>query len=184
MTSQPGQQTMTIHILPNISRSKENQTLEIGQVGEYNKRNIFLQTHAKIEAGRLVPNFFLLFKKALHEVKASSMQLSFNHFRQSSTQQTIKTKYIKLQNVDPEICSILVFQKTVWEKFLNLILCMIFQEKCFSSCILVTDQFSLPGYLYFLRYQSLFVQQLFVNQAVTSQILRFIIFLQLNRFPT
>ena len=32
-----------IHILPNISQSKGNQTMKFGQLIEYNKRNIFLQ---------------------------------------------------------------------------------------------------------------------------------------------
>ena len=43
MASQPGQQTITIHILPNISRSKGNQTMIFGQVMQYNMINIFLQ---------------------------------------------------------------------------------------------------------------------------------------------
>ena len=43
MPSQPGLQTVAIHILPNISRSKGNQTMKSGQLIEYNKRNIFLQ---------------------------------------------------------------------------------------------------------------------------------------------
>ena len=43
MTSQPGSQTITIHILPDISQSKGNQTMKFGQLIEYNKRNIFLQ---------------------------------------------------------------------------------------------------------------------------------------------
>ena len=42
MTSQPGLQTIPIHILPNISQSKDNQTMRFGQLIEYNKRNIFL----------------------------------------------------------------------------------------------------------------------------------------------
>ena len=42
MTSQPAQQTITIQILPNISRSKGNQTMKLGQLIEYNKRKIFL----------------------------------------------------------------------------------------------------------------------------------------------
>ena len=42
MTSQPGQQTIVIHILPNISRSKHNQTMKFGQLIEYNMRNFFL----------------------------------------------------------------------------------------------------------------------------------------------
>ena len=43
MTSQPGLQTIAVHILPNISQSKGNQTIKFGQLIEYNKRNIFLQ---------------------------------------------------------------------------------------------------------------------------------------------
>ena len=42
MTSQPGKQAITIHILPNISRSKDNHTMKFGQLIEYNKRNSFL----------------------------------------------------------------------------------------------------------------------------------------------
>ena len=43
MTSQPGLQTIAIHILPNISQSKGNQTMKFGQLIEHNRRNIFLQ---------------------------------------------------------------------------------------------------------------------------------------------
>ena len=43
MMSQPGLQTIAIHILPNISQSKCNQTMKFGQLIEYNKRNVFLQ---------------------------------------------------------------------------------------------------------------------------------------------
>ena len=42
--SQPGKQTVVIHILSNISISKGNQTMKFGQVIEYNMRNIFLET--------------------------------------------------------------------------------------------------------------------------------------------
>ena len=48
MTSQPGKQTIEIHILPNISRSKGNQTMKFGQLIECNMRNIFLEkSHTK-----------------------------------------------------------------------------------------------------------------------------------------
>ena len=40
---------------------------------------------------------------------------------------------------------------------------MIFQEKYFSSFILLTDQISLPDCIYILRYWSICVLQLFVN---------------------
>ena len=43
MASQPGLQTVAIHILSSISKSKGNQTMKFGQLIEYNKRNIFLQ---------------------------------------------------------------------------------------------------------------------------------------------
>ena len=38
----PGLQTIVIHILLNISRSKGNQTMKFGQLIECNMRNIFL----------------------------------------------------------------------------------------------------------------------------------------------
>ena len=41
--SQPGLQTIAIHILPNIAQSKGNQPMKFGQLTEYNERNIFLQ---------------------------------------------------------------------------------------------------------------------------------------------
>ena len=43
MTSQPGLQTIAMHILLNISQSKGNQTIKSGQIIKYNKRHIFLQ---------------------------------------------------------------------------------------------------------------------------------------------
>ena len=43
MTSQPGLQTIAIHILPNISQSKGNQAMKFGQYIQHNKRNTFLQ---------------------------------------------------------------------------------------------------------------------------------------------
>ena len=43
MTSQPGKETITTHVLPNISRSKDNQAMKFGKLIEYNMRNIFLE---------------------------------------------------------------------------------------------------------------------------------------------
>ena len=60
MMSQPGLQTIAIHILPNISQSKGNQTMKSCQLIEYSHRNIFLQklcgTQAKETSSR--PLFF------------------------------------------------------------------------------------------------------------------------------
>ena len=43
MTSQPGKQTIAMHILHHISRSKNNQTVKFGQLIECNMRKIFLE---------------------------------------------------------------------------------------------------------------------------------------------
>ena len=43
MKFQPGLQAVAVHILPNISQSKGNQTIKFVQLIEYNKRNIFFQ---------------------------------------------------------------------------------------------------------------------------------------------
>ena len=43
MTSKPDQQTIVIHILPNISRNKGNGTMKFGQLIECSMRNIFLE---------------------------------------------------------------------------------------------------------------------------------------------
>ena len=48
MMSQTGQIIVSIHILPNISRSKGNHAMKSGQLIELNMRNIFLgKSHAK-----------------------------------------------------------------------------------------------------------------------------------------
>ena len=43
MMSQPGWQTIAINILPNISRSKSNQTMKFGELIKYNMRSIFVE---------------------------------------------------------------------------------------------------------------------------------------------
>ena len=46
MMSQHGKKTIAIHILPNISRSKGNQTMEFGLLIEYIMRNIFPENNS------------------------------------------------------------------------------------------------------------------------------------------
>ena len=43
MISEPGKQTIVIHILPNISWSTSNQAMKLGQLKEYSRRNFFLE---------------------------------------------------------------------------------------------------------------------------------------------
>ena len=40
-TSQPGKQTIAIHILPNMSKRKDNLTMKYGQLIEYKIIDIF-----------------------------------------------------------------------------------------------------------------------------------------------
>ena len=43
MTLQTGQQILTIHVLPNVSRSKGNQVLKFVKLMKYNVRIVFVQ---------------------------------------------------------------------------------------------------------------------------------------------
>ena len=58
MTLQPGKQTIAMHLLPNISRSKGNQTMKYGQLIEYNMRNIFLEKSYTKCGGETIPRPF------------------------------------------------------------------------------------------------------------------------------
>ena len=63
VTSQPGLQTIVIHILPNIWQSKDNQLRKLGQQS-ITREIFFFKNYGEKEAGRLVPDLFLFFKKA------------------------------------------------------------------------------------------------------------------------
>ena len=54
--------------------------MKLGQLIEYNKRNIFLQKLCRKWTERLVSDLFLFLKKALYGVKESGLKLSFNMF--------------------------------------------------------------------------------------------------------
>ena len=56
MTPQTGKQTIAIHILSNISRNKNNQTMKIGQLIEHDMRNIFVKSHAQNLVEKLFPD--------------------------------------------------------------------------------------------------------------------------------
>ena len=47
MTSQPGWQVIGIHILANILRNEDSQTMKFSHLIEYNKRNIFCKSYAE-----------------------------------------------------------------------------------------------------------------------------------------
>ena len=49
--SQSGEQTIVIHILPNISRSKDNRTMKFHQIIECNMRNSFFYEKSYTKCG-------------------------------------------------------------------------------------------------------------------------------------
>ena len=64
MTSKPGEQTITLYILLTISQRKDNQTMKLGQLIDYMKRNIFLQKiMQKVRRGNLFQTSFYFLKK-------------------------------------------------------------------------------------------------------------------------
>ena len=58
MTWQTGKQTNAINILRNISRYRINQTMEFGQLVEYNIRNIYLNRSYTKCGGNTIPKVF------------------------------------------------------------------------------------------------------------------------------
>ena len=58
MTSQLGKQKIAIQVLPNISRSKGNQTMKFGQLIEYNMTKKFLQKSYTKRGGESIPRPF------------------------------------------------------------------------------------------------------------------------------
>ena len=63
--------------MPNISRSKGDQTMKFDELIEYNKNNNFIQKPYENVEGKLSPGLFLFYTKALYKFKASGKQLSF-----------------------------------------------------------------------------------------------------------
>ena len=61
MMSQPGLQVIAIHILSNISKSKDNQTKQFGQLIEYDKIILFFKNYAENESRRLVTDLIFIF---------------------------------------------------------------------------------------------------------------------------
>ena len=59
MTSQPGKQSIAIHILPNISRPEGYYIMKFGQLIECNIKKKFLEKFSRNVAEKLFPGAFL-----------------------------------------------------------------------------------------------------------------------------
>ena len=89
MTSQSGQQTIVIHILPNISRSKGNQTMKFSQLIEFNIRDIFLEKSYAKCGGETSPRTF-----------SGKLKLSISLDQQSKVLYSLFLLYDKLRAIE------------------------------------------------------------------------------------
>ena len=76
----------------------------------------FSKNHAEYDTKALVTDLFCFFTKALYKVKASARHLNFNIFWETSTWTYNENKLYNIFYIFyPEISSILIFHKRVWD---------------------------------------------------------------------
>ena len=110
MTPHTGNQIIIIHIFPNILRSKSNHTMKFGQLIDTIGEIVFFKNHAGNTTGRLVPDLILFFLKKLYVRSQQAVSsLVSTYIGSPRFGHTIKTNCLKLQTVDSEICSKLIF---------------------------------------------------------------------------
>ena len=71
--------TITIHILPNISRIKSNQAMTFGQLIEYSKRNILLQKSCRKWGRETSPRPLFIFWKSVIQGRSQCAAASFHY---------------------------------------------------------------------------------------------------------
>ena len=82
MTSQLEKQTIAIYILPNISRAKGIKIITLGQLIQYNMRNIFLEkSYIKCGGETICRPFFKNSKLSMYLDQESKVSHSFLHCR-------------------------------------------------------------------------------------------------------
>ena len=147
MTSKPGKQTITIHILSNISRCKGYQTITFSQLIQYNMRNIFFKkNHTQNVVEKPFPNPFLKNQNRAY-LWITYVQVVFIACQVQGYRSILKLSCWPLA-----FTSYKAFFKKKTKRVLKLVslphLGMIFGENYLSCCILLTDQISLSTCLY------------------------------------
>ena len=103
--------------------------------------------------GKLVPDQFFFFKKSFILDKSKSSATWFHYILIALKLAYNRNKLFKtFQYCTRDMFNFDILDKGLSEFFLQHIFCIVFQQKCSSSHILLTDQMSLPDYVYFLRY--------------------------------
>ena len=153
MTSYTGKQRITVHILPNISRSKGNKTVKYGQLMEYNMKNILLEKSCTKYGGET--SLRSLFKKSKLNIPLDQQSETLHSLFWLYVQVEIYQNMIKLRcwPLHLTLCKAILKTKRGLElvslpNFLHDL------KKIFLTLysILLTDQISLPDCLYFLRH--------------------------------
>ena len=89
MTSHPWKETIAIHTLLKFSKSKCNEAIKIGQLIEYNIRNIFLEKSYTKCDGEAIPSPFS---------KTSKLSISLD--QQSIVLYSLYLLYVKLRSIN------------------------------------------------------------------------------------
>ena len=142
------------------------------QAIEYNWETFFLKNHAQSVVQTLVLDSFL---KTQNWEYLWINRVKFHAFCFFCMPVWGLSKYIdkKLQTTCfYVILNFLKKQKETCNYYPCFISCIFFEEKYFSSYILLIDQVSWSGCFYFVIYCAICVSQLFFNQAVASWILK------------
>ena len=142
MMSQPGKRTNAIHILPNMSRSKGNQTMKVGQLIENDTENMFLEKSYTKCGGKTSPIFFS---------KISKLIISLNQW--SKVLCSLFSLNVQVEGRPLAFTSYKAFLKSKKRSGTGpcLIFCIMFEEKQLSCYVLLIDQISLFGCLYLVR---------------------------------
>ena len=136
MLSQTGKKSILIHILPNISWSKRNQTTKFCQLIEYNPGNIFLKKSYTQCGGQVSPRPFIKKIKIEHicgSTVKNDIQFVFIVCSSGSLPKDIKTEV--LITCFDLVWSFLKNKKRSRTSHLSLIFCMIFEGRYISRYI-------------------------------------------------
>ena len=137
ITSQLEKQTIEIHISPNISTSKDNQTMKFSQLIKYKRITTFLEKpHTKC-GGETIPRPFSKKSKLsiFLDQQSKDLQFVFIVCHVEDYQNILKLSCITLHFT---LHKAFFKTKEVWNQSPCLMFCMIFEEKYFSCYILLT----------------------------------------------
>ena len=135
------------------------------QLIEHNMKTIFLENHTQ----SLVEKLFPYPNQRLPDLWTNAFKfyiICFYCMSNCGLSKYIKTKlqttcFYFIRSFDQK-------QKKVWNQFPFLIFCMISEEKYFFCYIPYTDQISLSGYFYFVKYWAVCALLLSDDQILTS----------------